>query len=342
MATIKDVAKVANTSPATVSRFLNGGRVKKRTETAILEAIQDLDYHVHTLARGLKTKKSYTVGYVVPDLTNMFFSRVAKGAGEIFYQRGYSFMVLSTDNNEAREAEISHFLLERKVDGVLLSSVSKSTSHIEHLLQNGIPVVLIDRMLPNLEVDSVLVDNINGVYAAIEILIKNGHRKIGIICGPQNIYTGRERYFGYLRAMEDYGQAVDPELVKFGDFEIETGYTNMMELLNQETRPTAVFVSNNYMSVGAVIALNEKNIKIPEDLSFFTFDDMELARVYNPSITAVVQPMVEIGETASRTLLERMNTGGKEKVIHRLKTGVVLRDSVRSLQTVHLAASPRK
>ncbi len=335
MATIKDVARVANTSPATVSRLLNGGRVKKATETAIRKAIQELDYRVHTMARGLKTKKSYTVAYIVPDLTNMFFAQIAKGAQEIFHQAGYSFMLLSADNNPEREEEILRFLLSKKVDGILLSSVTTSSQQVKEIMEN-IPVVLIDRVLPNLEADTVLVDNVNGAYLATEALIAEGHRKIGIICGPQELLTGRERYRGYIRAFEDYGLPMNESLIKFGDFEISSGYAQMCELLKQPERPTAVFVCNYYMCLGAIIALNEKNIKIPEDLSFVSFDDYELSQVYNPPLTAVEQPMVEIGEEASQILLKRMADNSKEKCVKRLKTNLIKRGSIKTVDSFQL------
>jgi len=329
MATIKDVARKANTSPSTVSRFLNGGKVRKGTEAAILKAIDKLDYKVHPMARGLKTNKTYTVAYIVPDLTNMFFAQIARGAQEVFYHAGYSLMLFSVDNNPEREVEIIRSLLSRKVDGILLSSVIRSNDHLIEIINHEIPMVLIDRMPPDLEIDSVQVDNVNGAYQATEALIDAGHRKIGIICGPQDLLTGRERYRGYLRAFEDYGLEVDDQLIKFGDFLVPSGYKQMCELLEQPERPTAVFVSNYYMCLGAIIALNEKNIKIPDDLSFVSFDDYELSKVYNPPLTAVEQPMIEIGEEASKILIDRMNGNQTEKMVKRLKTNLIQRGSIK-------------
>lgn len=335
VATIKDVAKLARTSPATVSRFLNGEKVKKENEINIMKAIDDLDYSIHIMARSLKTKKSYTVGCIVPDLTSSFFAHIAKGAQQNFYNAGYSFVVLSFDNYIEKQSELIKFLIDKNVDGVMIASVAGTTkAHLKELVNREIPLVLIDKMIPDLDADVVLGDSVNGTYNAIEVLIKNGHRKIAIINGPQDLLTGEERYKGYLRAFEDYGLDVDNALVKFGNYKTDAGYKKMIELLEQPNRPTAVFVANYYMAVGAIMAVNEKKVKIPDDLSFVSFDDMELLRAYSPPITAVEQPMAEIGEIASRILLDKMTSQVKDPssfVIRRLKTRLILRDSIKNL-----------
>ena len=191
-------------------------------------------------------------------------------------------------------------------------------------MDREIPVILIDRSIKGVDCDVVLADNLNAAYDAVELLITKGHRRIGIICGPQNIYTGQERLKGYIRIHEDYELEIDRELIKYGDYEIQSGMTLMNEFLDQENPPTAVFVTNYEMTLGAVMALNSRNIAIPEQLSLIGFDNIQLANVVKPRLSIVVQPMQQIGQTAANLLIKRMK-GDKSgfPAMFRLKTEIV-------------------
>ena len=187
-------------------------------------------------------------------------------------------------------------------------------------------------MIKEVNCDTVLVDNLNASYNAVEHLIVKGHKRIGIICGPDGIFTAVERLKGYVRVLEDYSMVIDPALIKKGDYGIESGYRLLNELLDMRNPPTAVFVTNYEMTLGAIMAINEKNVKIPEDLSFIGFDNLEMAKIVKPALSIVVQPMQQIGETAANILLKRLkgDTGNFPSMV-RLKTELVIKDSVKEV-----------
>ncbi|HEX2925757.1 MAG TPA: substrate-binding domain-containing protein, partial [Ruminiclostridium sp.] len=198
----------------------------------------------------------------------------------------------------------------------------------------NIPVVLIDRALKGVECDTVLVDNLNAAYNAVEQLIVLGHKRIGIICGPDDIYTAQERLKGYERVHEDYAMNIDCELIKKGDYQIESGYRLLLELINMENPPTAVLVTNYEMTLGAVMAINESDIKIPEDLSFIGFDNLQLSKVVKPPLSIVIQPVQQIGEVAANTILKRLKGDNSNfPSMIRLKTELILKESIRKLQS---------
>lgn len=333
MPTIKDVAKLAGISTATVSRVLNGGKVREENRRRVEAAVKQLNYSMNTLARALKTNKTMTVGVIVPDLSNVFFTTIAKGIEKALHPYGYSIMVC--DSNESLEGEKAKiaFLKDKLIDGLIIIPVSDKQPYLRQLCDENIPIVLVDRLVEDIETDAVLVDNTNGAYHAVEQLIINGHRRIGFISGPQEVFVGKERLKGYERAFEDYQIKIDHGLIRYGDLHIESGYKLMNELLDMPERPTAVFVANYYMSIGAIMALNERGIAIPDEISFIGFDDMELTRVIKPPLSVVVQPMDKMGEAAGELIYKRMkgDDSGPFPIIRRLKTGLINRESVKKI-----------
>ena len=200
---------------------------------------------------------------------------------------------------------------------------------IQDAVEKEIPIVSIDRPIQNKECDVVLVDNMNASYNAVEQFITHGHREIGIICGPEHIYTAQERLKGYMRVHEDYGMQVNNRNIKFGDYEVQSGYDLMMEFLKAKPQIDAVYVTNYEMTIGAVMALNEMNIKMPDELSFIGFDNQQLAKVIKPNLTIVVQPIKQIGESAADIILKRLK-GDKANYpsMLRLKTDILIGDSI--------------
>lgn len=305
-ATMKDVAKHSGLSIATISKYINGIPVREENQKRIEEAIKALDFRVNEIARGLKTKKTATVGILIPSLENIFSTSIVSTVESILLQNGYSTIICDYQQNTALENQKFEFLMNKSVDGMILVPQGIDESKVMEALERDVPVILIDRSIKGIDCDVVLADNLNAAYNAVELLITKGHRRIGIICGPQNIYTAQERLKGYIRIHEDYQLEIDRELIKYGDYQIQSGIALMNEFLDQENAPTAVFVTNYEMTLGAVMALNSRNIAIPEELSLIGFDNIQLANVVKPRLAIVVQPMQQIGDTAANLLLRRM------------------------------------
>jgi len=331
-ATIKDVAKYTGLSIATISKFINGGNVLEKNREVIEEAIKTLDFKVNELARGLKTSKTMTIGILIPSLENVFCTSVVSNIENILLQHGYSTIICDYRDDAALEKKKLEFLMNKMVDGLIIMPLGENNEYIKDISQKEIPIVSIDRMLKSVNCDMVLVDNLNASYDAVEHLIVKGHKRIGIICGPEEVYTAQERLKGYLRVHEDYSMEVEPQLIKHGDYRLESGYDSLMEFLNMATPPTAVYVTNYDMTLGAIIAINEKNIVIPEELSIIGFDNLQMARIFKPALSIVVQPMKQIGETAAKVLLKRL-AGDLSGFPHidRLKAEVEIKDSVKAL-----------
>ncbi len=298
----------------------------------IEQAIRELGFRVNEIARGLKTNRTMTVGILIPSLENIFCTSIVANVENILLQQGYSTIIC--DYREDRQLEHGRldFLVNKMVDGIIYMPLDHEGVHVERLLASEIPVILIDRPLQGIACDTVLVDNLNASYHAVEQLLVLGHRSIGIISGPDDIYTARERLKGYRRVHEDYAIPVDEGLVLAGDYKVESGFRLMESFLQRPVRPTAVYITNYEMTLGAIMALNENRTRVPEELSVIGFDNLQMARIVKPTLTIVVQPMQVIGETAASLLLRRLKgdlTGFP--AIHRLKTELVLGESVRSL-----------
>lgn len=330
--TLKDVARATGLSIATISKYLNGVAVKERNRIAIDKAVKELDFRINEIARGLKTNRTMTIGVLIPELENIFSTAIVSNIENILMQHGYSTILCDYKSNPVIEAEKAEFLINKMVDGIITMPYYAQTDSIKRIMDKGIPVILIDRMIEGLDCDCVLVDNLNASYTAVEKIITHGHKNIGIICGPQNIYTTKERLKGYLRVHEDYAMPIDNRLIKHGNYDIQSGYELSRELLELESPPTAIFVTNYEMTLGAIIAFNELNVEIPKQLSFIGFDNMQMALIVKPPLSIVIQPVAQIGEEAANLMLKRLkgDSTGFPTVL-RLKTEVTIRESVREI-----------
>ncbi|WP_312469732.1 LacI family DNA-binding transcriptional regulator [Neobacillus sp.] len=309
--TIEDVAKLANVSIATVSRVINNqGGVRKVTEERIVNAINELGYIRSAVARSMKRKETHTIGIIVPDIKNPFFPLVVSGIEQKAREKGYYTILSSTNESPIVEEEIVKIFIERGVDGVIITTANEAGDHIKLLHDQGIPIVAVDRAIKNFEVDTVLVDNVNGSYQAVQHLILQGHKKIAIICGPQNTTPGHERFLGYKKALEEYNIPFDESMVIQGDFMEGSGYHAAHELFDLENKPTAIFSSNNLMTIGCVKAIIDLDWKLGEEVSFIGFDDVEIATFIKPKLSVVSRPMNTLGEIAVQLLYERMNVKG--------------------------------
>ena len=313
-ATIRDIKNKTGLSLATISKYLNGGNVLPENKALIEDAIKELNYEVNEIARGLVKNKTRTVGILVYDIASFFSSNILHYLGKELRKNGYGMMICDSCNDESLEAENLKFLLSRKVDGIIILPVSTSGNFLEPAKKSEIPVVLLDRAFQDKEFDCVCIDNRVAAFRAVDVLIKNNHKKIAII-GTIATDTGIERLKGFREAMEQAGIEIRPEYVKTGRFSVENGYEKMKELLAMEDRPTAVFMSNYETALGGVMAVNDSELSCPEDISLFGFDDLLVSNIVRPKLWTVEQPIETLCSNAVKLLLGRIEEENTEDVV---------------------------
>jgi LacI family transcriptional regulator len=326
--TIKHVAERAGVSTATVSRVLAGGSgVRRALIESVQEAVRLLDYHPNRVARNLRVRATRTIGLIIPDIQNPFFTSVVRGIEDVLQGDGYTLLLGNTDDNQERERIYLSTLHAEGVAGIILVTSDGRTPEFQRLLKAKVPLVVIDRVPAGLNVDAVTVANWEGAREAAAHLIDLGHRRIGLIGGPAHLSTASERQAGYEEALRAAGYASAPELIKYGDFRQTGGYRAMGELLAIPEPPTAVFIANNLMTLGALQAIHERGLSIPDDIGIISFDDMSWATSLQPPLTAVAQPTYELGATAAELLLARMRE--PERPVRRvvLNTELMIRAS---------------
>lgn len=307
-ATMKDIAKHAGLGLATVSKYLNGGNVLPRNKEAIDKAIRELDFTVNEFARSLKTSHSHTIGVIIPELSNLFITTIITHMEDKLRSRGYAVIVCDCRSDEKREEEAVRFLLGKMVDGIINMPATPSGKHLLPALDRGVPVVLIDRKINNYagKVSAVLIDNATAAKDATARLLQAGHRNIGLLVGPEAVYTTKLRLRGYDEALAEFNLAVNRAAVRHCDYTMSGAYKAMLDILSMDDRPTAVLATNYEMTLGALMACNELHLQIPDDLSFIGFDKQDLLQAVYPDLTAVHQPLEEIGFQAAMEMLSRI------------------------------------
>jgi LacI family transcriptional regulator len=331
MQTIKDVAKHSGLAYATISKYLNGGNVLPENREKIETAIRELNFTVNEFARGLKTNKSNTVGIIVPDIGNVYVALTIPIIVDELRKSGYATIICDSRAEHEREAELIRFSMGKRVDGIINMPVGADGSHLLAALDNHIPVVLLDRIVTDCigRVDAVLVDNARAAQDAAACLIEHGHTEIGVIAGPRDVYTAMERLSGYVSTLRKNRLEVKDSLIEYTDFSIESGYRACKRLLKNNPGMTALFTTNYDVTVGAMMAINERGISVPDSISVFGFDDMPFAQVIKPHLSVIAQPFGEIGKHAAQLLLDRMSGRNKGHArVMVLHTQSVMRDSV--------------
>lgn len=331
--TIRDVAKRAKVSLGTVSRYLNGYTLREQNRIRVEEAIRELGFQENIMAKGLKNNRSMTIGVVLASLTDLFATSVITAAENILAQENYSIIVCDFQSCPEKLDQKLRFLKSRSIDGLILFPGScEASTALQEYLDEGIPVVIVNDDLPSIQTDKVTVDNDNASFRAVEWLIHQNHRDIAIINGDLDTYTGRERYRGYLEALQTYDIKPREELITSGHFSNRGGYQAASSLLSLENPPTAIYITNYYMTFGAIIAINERKIKIPDDISIIGFDHFDLSDVINPPLTVVEQPTNRIGEMAAQTVLRRIKGDYEEFPVNiSIKTRMIMKDSVKRI-----------
>ena len=333
-ATMKDIARRTGLGLATISSYFNGGNVREKNRIKIEEAIEELHYEVNEVARGLKTNATRTIGVVIPELNNTFCAEIITGMEDILRNHGYATIVCDCRTDKKLEREAVEFLIRRRVDGIINMPVDEEGNHLKRFQKTGKPIVLIDRKIQGIDCDSVLVDNKKDAEDAVHYFIERGHRNIGIIGGPEEVFTAQERMAGYCKALESAGIPVRESLIWHGDYTIQGGVRGLEELVQNNPEMTAVFVTNYEMTMGAMIGVNELGIRIPEQLSMIGFDNLQFARACNPKLTIVSQPTDGIAKEVAKVMLDRLENTGEasgELFSEKLETEIIAGKSVRVL-----------
>jgi len=327
--TIKDVAKEANVSFSTVSRVIRDAKnVHPETRKRVLRAIKKLNYHVDAGARGMVKRQTKTIGVCISDIANPYYPPLVRGVENTINKFGYNLLLCDTDENPEKEEIYLKLLLEKRVDGLIIAPTGQGISYLKEFVKRNIPIVFIDRKIEGIPADVVCADNVQGAFSAVEHLIKLGHKRVAMIAGLKAVTTTQERIKGYLDALSSHNIKTDNSLIVEGSSKIEEGIKATEILFKLEYPPTAIFSSNNLMTLGALIALKRLGKNVPKDVAIVGFDDLEWAEVLDPPLTAVSQPTYTIGATAAQLLIQRLSKEGpvkKQTII--LKTELIIRRS---------------
>jgi LacI family transcriptional regulator len=314
MATIHDVAKRAGVAPITVSRVINNsGYLSRETRQRVEAAIAELEYVPNRLARSLRSKRTNTLALVLTDITNPFFTTLARGVEDTASDAGYTVIFCNTDESEAEERKYVQVLLQQQVDGILLVPAANTGESIESIQKQNTPLVVLDRRPPPAAaVDTVHCENEAGAYQLVKLLLDLGHRRIGILSGPIGVSTADDRLAGYRRAMREADLRDEEQLVVYGSFSQASGYDLMCDLLQAEPRPTAVFAANNLIGIGALKAVQAAGLRVPDDVALVSFDDLPPTLLTFPFFTVAAQPAYDMGRRATELLLSRLRGAAPE------------------------------
>lgn len=306
MPSINDVAELAGVSIASVSRVLNTSRpVANETRERVMAAARQLNYNIDQRARAIRRKTSDTLGLIVADLGNPFTAQVIRTIEGVAYENGYDLFLCNSDEDEGRERLHCQAMLAQRIAGVIVLPVTFSGAALAPLISNGIPVVCLDRKVDDLELDAALVNNDAGGQMAAAALLAAGHRRIGVI-GASRTTPGRDRMIAFRRTLFEHGVALEGELVREGNYKEESGYSETVAVLTSSQRPTALFIINHPMTIGAFRAAADLGLEIPRDVSILAFDDPTWARFLHPALSTLRQPTDQLGTTAANMLIERV------------------------------------
>jgi DNA-binding LacI/PurR family transcriptional regulator len=325
--TIQDIAERAGVSIGTVSRYLNGAQLREQNRLNVEKAIEELGFRANVSA----------IAILVPALTSQFAMSIVTEIERSVIKEGYNSIICDFENNYNTLQDRLKFFKNRAINGIVLFPLTRhdnTGSHeivrlLEEYVVENIPVVFVDDIIPEFGTDAVLVDNAHASFRAVEHLIHHNHRKIAVVSGRKNAYVSQERLRGYVEALHTYKIPIEEQWLKWGDFRTRGGYAAVKELYQSSNRPTALYSTNHNMTIGAVMALNELQIKIPEELSIIGFDHFSGVDVIRPLLTVIEQPLEEIGKTTGELIMKRIKGDYAEfPQRFRLKTRMLIRDSV--------------
>lgn len=324
--TMKDVAKYAGVSLKTVSRAINNSeKVRPETREKIFDAIKILGYRPNAVARSLRMKKTYSIGVIIADITNSFYSQIVRGIEDIALNRNYSILLANSDEIQKKEKFYTQVFIEKQVDGLIIVPSAGSKDYLKSVVKQ-IPVVLVDRDIKELELSSVTVDNETAAYNLTCHLLKHGYTKIGYISHTVEVTSGRKRLEGFKRALIDNHIELPKKYLKLNNKTVQDAFYAMQELIKGDHMPQAIFTSNNIMAAGVIKALDYYGLKPPTDIALVTFDDFKLADCFKPRLTVVSQPSYKIGKKAAEVLFKHLDGNREiEKIV--LPTELIIRES---------------
>ncbi len=315
MATIKEIAKAANVSSATVSHVVNNTRfVSDAVRGRVEAAISSLGYVPNSVARSLRMRDTQTLGMMVPDIGNQFFAELVRAVEDECYRQGYSLILCDSDDDPGRQVAYLRMLMAKQVDGLVLISAGRDADLSRLLKASSLPVVVVDREIDVVSADLVEVDHAQGGYLAARHLLDLGHRRIAAIAGPRALKVSRQRIAGFERALREAGVRLSAENVAHANFTSQAGCDAATRLLSRTARPTAIFACDDLLALGAIHAARSANLRVPDDLSVVGFDDIALASFVSPRLTTIRQPKQRVGELAAQLLIARVS-GQRQHVV---------------------------
>ncbi|SET80362.1 transcriptional regulator, LacI family [Oceanobacillus limi] len=310
--TIYDVAREANVSMATVSRVVNGNpNVKPTTRKKVLATIERLGYRPNAVARGLASKKTTTVGAIIPDISSIFFAELARGIEDIATMYKYNIILSNSDQNKDKELQLINTMLEKQVDGIIFMGGNISEEHVSQFSTASVPVVLAATYDGSESIPSVNIDYEEAAFEATKFLIDQGNTNLAFISGQEDTVINQLKYQGYLRALKESSIDKKDEYIIHGDYSYDSGIESVQSLMNLDQKPTGIFVASDEMALGVIHGAQDLGYHVPDDLEVFGFDNTRLATMVRPTLSTIVQPMYDIGAVAMRLLTKFMN---KEEV----------------------------
>ncbi|WP_282939812.1 substrate-binding domain-containing protein [Paenibacillus sp. RC67] len=330
--TIKDVAKAADVSVATVSRVLhNLAGYSDKTRQKVMRAVEELGYQPNAIARGLVNKRTQTIGVLFPDVSSSFSSDILRGIEEIAQEKGFSVIVCNTAEEGKRTMKYLQVLREKQVDGIVFTSEVLKDEYFQAIKEMRVPVILVNTMSQKFMIPYVKVDDRQAAYHATDYLIQKGHREIAMLTGSmKDQIAGFPRFDGYRQALADNGIEFDESRVACGDFELESSRKAMKKLLAEASPFTALFAASDEMAIGAMRAALEQGLKIPDDISIIGYDDLKFARMVYPPLTTIHQPLTAMGRLASEKLITLIEEGSTQVSSSIVSHHLVERQTVRS------------
>lgn len=329
---IKQLAEIIGVSSATISRVLNNsGYVSEEKRRLVLEGIKKYNYIPNDIARSLSTKKTRSIGVIIPDIENPFFSSIISGINLVARESNYNLYFICSYENIDIEHDILDYIQKLMLDGVIITPVKEddkiTCEKLEQLNKKGVSIVLIDRDVVSDVYDGIFVDNFQATYDAIKILVDAGHEKISIITGPLTSKPGKERLDGYKKALRDNNIEVREEYIIEGDFRTERAYKCTEYLLSLNESPTAIFTSNNFTTIGCLKYLKEKNLQLGKDISVIGFDDIELLNILDYRLSVVYRDFENIGEESMNLIIDKIDKNDNRIVRKNVPYSIILRGS---------------
>ena len=316
--TIKDIARELEISPSTVSRALKDHPdISPKTKKAVNDLAEKLHYQPNSIALSLRKSKTDTIGIIIPEFVHFFFSTVISGIEDVAYEKGYNVIISQSNESYEREVSDTRSMASHRVDGLLVS-VSKETediSHFKELVERGIPLVFFDRICPELNTNRVIIDDFEAGFKAVEHLISTGKRKIAHLYGDLNLLICKNRYDGYRAALDKYGLPFNEKFASYaGMLELEPAKELMHRLLDLPEIPDGVFAHNDVVAYGAMLAIKERGIKIPDECAVIGFSDWQFSSFVEPGLSTISQSGFEMGQEAARLFLDQLENGGENYV----------------------------